>query len=306
MVSEDGGSCFRVRGKQQHHSIEASGTTQGRVDVPGLIGGADHEDAIVRGLDSIEFDQQLCNHVAKSAPSQVHPRMPDGVQLVKEKDAWRIAACLLEQLVKELLGVSEPHVERLVQADIDESSIQLPGNSAGKKRLAASWWTPQEESTAQVRPVCASELWVAQRRKKRLFQSLLHIFETTDVCQSDRCKATRLANHFFEKTVPIDAFGVRVFHAGGGAPHRVLGDPAERVFLRGITGSVVWICGESGEGDVETLPTRGPWIANGTARPSGQTKCISMIRRSTEYQFEVLERIGMSIGFDEQPGQVDT
>src|SRR5687767_4380298 len=128
----------RSVGRQyQEHPIETSRPAQGGVGVSRLIGGTEHEDALVVVAGRVELGQELHNDVSAGRVRQMAALLAEGVDLVEEEHARRVTSSQLEDLVEVLLALADPHVENLVEADGEEAGTELASDGAGEERLSA-------------------------------------------------------------------------------------------------------------------------------------------------------------------------
>ena len=165
-IAENGGACISVGREQKHRPVETPWATERRIHVPWLVGRTDHEDPLVGRIHTIQFNQQLCHHVSGGTAAMVHSRVTDCIELVKEEHARGIASCSIEQFVKQLFRIAEPHVQYLMQPHGDESGTKFAGHGTGKKRFAATWRTPQQQSATEIGAIGPSEFGIPQRSEE--------------------------------------------------------------------------------------------------------------------------------------------
>src|SRR5207245_3034286 len=119
--------------------IESPRGKQGRVHIPGMIGGAEEKAALVVRSHSAHLRQQLVDDVAhRPVVLQVHPLLADRVQLVEEEHAGRTATGVLENLVQSFFALAKPHVEDIRESDAEKARAQLARGCPREKRLAAT------------------------------------------------------------------------------------------------------------------------------------------------------------------------
>ena len=158
--------------------------------------------------------------------AQVAALLAERVELVEEEHARRGAARRLERVVELALGLAEPHVEHVAEAEREEARAQLARDRAGEERLAAAGRAVEQQAAAQRLAVVGAQLGVAQRRQERGVQARLDLLEAADVVERDP-RALRLDQ----------ALGVELGEAFGGisiAPPALRPRPsADRILGRG-------------------------------------------------------------------------
>ena len=120
----------------------------------------------------------LCAHVGAAGA--------EGVDLVEEQHAGRVAARLLEELVQVPLAVADPHVEHVVDADREEAGVDLAGGGAGEVGLAAAGRAVHQDAAADRFAVGLVKLGVRAAGWMILSRiSSLTALHAADVLQSD-------------------------------------------------------------------------------------------------------------------------
>ena len=111
--------CARAFVGRRHEDglVEAAGTAQGGIELPGLIGGADDEDALVVAAQAVELAEELVHDVARLRVAHGAAIGREAVELVEDEDAGRVGARGLEDLVEVALDAAVVGIEDLVQAD---------------------------------------------------------------------------------------------------------------------------------------------------------------------------------------------
>jgi len=100
VVDEDGASGLIVGRQYQQGAVEASRAPERCIDIPRLVGGAEHEDAVVVISDAVEFGEQLVDRGSEvDVPGQRSLR-PERVELIQKQDARGGSARELEDVME--------------------------------------------------------------------------------------------------------------------------------------------------------------------------------------------------------------
>ncbi len=80
---------------------------------------------------------------------QVHPLLADGVELVEEEHAGRVATGMLENLVQALLALAKPHIQDVRESDTEEARPELARGGPGDEGFAAARRAVEQQAAAQ-------------------------------------------------------------------------------------------------------------------------------------------------------------
>ena len=153
------------------------GRRKARVQVPGGVGGGQHQDAFVRCGHPVQLGQELVDQLAARALAHVGAVGGQRVHLVEEKHARRVGARHLEHLVQVLLALAQVHVEHVMDAHGHEIGLHLAGGGARQVGLAAAGRTVKKDAAADLLAVGAVDLRMFQGMddlEVDLFFQLLH------------------------------------------------------------------------------------------------------------------------------------
>ena len=135
---EDGRPLANIRVRQCHLSIEATWPKQGGVEHVGPIGGGDHDDVLV-ALEAVHLDQDLIERlftlVVRATAMTGAALAADGVDLVDEDDAGRLALGLLEQVAHATGADTHEHLDKFGARDAEERHTRLAGHGAADECL---------------------------------------------------------------------------------------------------------------------------------------------------------------------------
>src|SRR5437667_2350489 len=71
----------------------------------------------------------------------------NGIQLIDEKDCWRISSRQLEDLVQVSLATSYPHIQNVIDGDSDETGAALTRSGSGYEGFPTAWWAIHENAS---------------------------------------------------------------------------------------------------------------------------------------------------------------
>ena len=148
MIIQDRLAGGRVGGQDERHPVEAARAEEGHVDIPGVVGGAHHEDALI-GDEAVELREQLVDDIAAGAAPKLAALLAHRVQLVEEDDAGCVPARRLEDLVQAALTLAEPEVQHVLQSDRQEAGTQLSRHRPGQKGLPTPRRSVEEKASPQ-------------------------------------------------------------------------------------------------------------------------------------------------------------
>ncbi len=163
--------------------VEAPGPAQRAVDVPGVVRRGEDEDAFVAAVDAVEFGKEGLNDAAQAAAAKVGALVADGVDLVQEEHARRVAARRVEDRAQLALALADVHVEHVDEADRVEAGAELAGDGTGDEGLPATRGAVEQQPAAQALAVQAAQLGIAHRHEERAFQPLLDLLHAGDIGQ---------------------------------------------------------------------------------------------------------------------------
>ena len=184
-LAEDRLARRQVGREHEQRAVQPARAAQRGVDVPRMVRRAEHEHAVVVGLRAVELRQQLVDDVAARRVAQVAALLAERVELVQEEHARRGAARRLERVVQAALGLAEPHVEHVVEAEREEARAELARDGAREERLAAAGRAVHQQAAAERLAVVRPQLRVAQRREERGVQARLDLLQAADVVERD-------------------------------------------------------------------------------------------------------------------------
>ena len=123
-----------------HLAVEATRAQESGVEHIGPVGGG-HHDHVGVGVEAVHLDQDLVESlltlVVRSAQAGA-ALASDGVDLVDEHDARRVALGLLEQVTHPAGADAHEHLDEFGAGDAEEGHASLAGHSAGQQRLAGA------------------------------------------------------------------------------------------------------------------------------------------------------------------------
>ena len=122
-------------GRGQHDlAVEAARPQQGRIEHVGAVGGGDDDDVGVR-VEAVHLDQDLIQGllalVVRAAQAGA-ALAADGVDLVDEDDARRVALGLIEQVAHAAGADADEHLDELRARDAEEGHARLAGDGAAR------------------------------------------------------------------------------------------------------------------------------------------------------------------------------
>lgn len=140
MRPEDRLSGQAVGGKHEDSPIQATRSTQGRIDIPRLVRRRQHIDALVAvtRCDSVEFLEQLGDNASHGCGAHPSTTLSETVDLVEKHHARGILASSLKLLVKVEFTLAEVRIEHIRQLNRKERCAELAGKGSREIGLAAS------------------------------------------------------------------------------------------------------------------------------------------------------------------------
>ena len=215
--------AWTVGGQHEQPVVEPAGLAQQGVDVPGVLGGGDHEHALVLLAGAVHLGDQLVHDPAPDRVAAAGPAGADGVELVEVEQAGRAGPGRLEDLVDAAAAVAEPHVDHMGQVDPEEASLQLAGQRPGQVRLAAAGRPVHQQAAAERAPEQPAHARVAQRRQEGRGQPPLDRRHAADVGKG-RPRLLDLAQHPLVHGRPAVLGVGRGRGEGGRRRERVVGE----------------------------------------------------------------------------------
>ncbi len=152
---QDGFAAGGVGRRDENDAVETAGAAKSRVEMPGNVGSPDDEQAVVIAVNAVEFGQKLVDDVTACALFHVGALGTEGIDLVEEEDARLLFAGQVEVGSQLFFAVPNPHIEDVVEADVDEVGVDLPGGSPGDEGLAAAGWAVKQDTAANLLAVAS-------------------------------------------------------------------------------------------------------------------------------------------------------
>jgi hypothetical protein len=147
LQADDLGAGGRIWRRHEDCLVEASRATEGGVDLPGLVGGADDEHARVVA-QAVHLVKELVHQIAHLAFAYMAAVLSKGVEVVEDQHAGGVGAGGFEDLVQVALGAAEIRVEDLMQTDRKVIAGHLAGDRSQHEGLAAAGWAVDEDAAA--------------------------------------------------------------------------------------------------------------------------------------------------------------
>ena len=175
-------------GRIEHHlAVEPAGPDQRRIEHVGPVGRGDDDDIGV-GVEAIHLDQNLVQRlltlVVRAAEASA-ALAPDGVDLVDEHDAGRIALGLIEQVAHAAGANPDEHLDEFGAGDREERHARLAGDGAREQRLAGSGRADHQHAARNARAE-RSELVGELEELDHFGEVLLGLFLASDIGEGDR------------------------------------------------------------------------------------------------------------------------
>jgi len=186
VVAEDGLAGGGVRRQHQQGAVEPARAAHRLVDVPRVVGGGQHEHALVALSHVVELGQQLVDRAAHRAVPQLRALLAERVDLVEEQHARRAAAHQLEDVVQVALALAGVHVEHVGEPDGKETRAVLARDRPRQERLAATRRSVEEQPAAQALAIGLAQLGMAHRAEEGELEALLDLLHAADVRKTQR------------------------------------------------------------------------------------------------------------------------
>ena len=146
-------AALHVRPVEDDLAVEAAGAQQRRVEHVGAVGGGDDDHVGVR-VEAVHLDQDLVEGllalVVRAAEAGA-ALAADGVDLVDEDDARRVALGLVEQVAHAAGADADEHLDELGAGDAEERHARLAGDGAGQQRLAGAGRADEQHAARDAR-----------------------------------------------------------------------------------------------------------------------------------------------------------
>ncbi len=168
-----------------HLPIEPAGTQQRRIEDVGAVGRRDDDDAV--GLrEAVHLDEQLVERLLALLVAQriAAAAAADGVELVDEDDARRMAPRLLEQLAHARRADAGIHLDEVGAARRNERHARFSRHRARQQRLAGSR-RPDEQDAARDAAADRGEAARLLQEVDDLLHLVLRLVHARDVLERD-------------------------------------------------------------------------------------------------------------------------
>ena len=175
-----------VRRWQDDLAIEAARPQQRRVEHVGAVRGGDDDHVRVR-VEAVHLDQDLVQGLLALVVRATQARATlatDGVDLVDEHDARRVALGLIEQVAHAAGADADEHLDELGTRDAEERHACLAGDGAAEQRLARAWRADQQHALGDAGAERGELLGVLEELDD-LLQLLLGLFHAGHVLERD-------------------------------------------------------------------------------------------------------------------------
>jgi hypothetical protein len=183
---EDGHAAAQVRPVEDDLAVEAAGAQQRRVQDVRAVGGGDDDHVGVR-VEAVHLDEDLVEGLLAlvvGAAEAGAALAADGVDLVDEDDAGRIALGLVEEVADAAGADADEHLDELGAGDGEEGHARFAGDGSGEQRLAGAR-RPDEEHAARDARAEAVELLRVFQELDDLLEVRLGLVDAGDVGESD-------------------------------------------------------------------------------------------------------------------------
>ncbi len=180
-------AAAHVRPVEHHAAVEAAGAQQRRVEDVGAVGGR-HDDDVGVGVEAVHLDQHLVEGLLALvvAAAQAGAALAaDGVDLVDEDDAGRVALGLVEQVAHAAGAHADEHLDELRAGDREERHAGLARDGLGQQRLAGARRADQQHALGDA-GAQGDELLRLLEELDHLLQLLLGLFHAGHVGEGDR------------------------------------------------------------------------------------------------------------------------
>src|SRR6266849_7412092 len=204
-----------IRRGQDNLAVEAPRPQQGRVQDVGSVGGGDDDHVRVR-VEAVHLDQDLVQGLLAlivRAAQACATLTADGVDLVDEHDARRVALGLIEQVAHATGADADEHLDKLRAGNAEERYASFTGHGAAEERLARPWRADEQHAFGDQ---CAEggELLGVLEKFDDFLELLFGFFDTGHILEGDG----RLVAHEHARAAFAEAEGL-VIGALGLAHH---------------------------------------------------------------------------------------
>mmetsp|Transcript_28442 Transcript_28442/g.80059 ORF Transcript_28442/g.80059 Transcript_28442/m.80059 type:complete len:454 (-) Transcript_28442:148-1509(-) len=175
--AEDLETAVLIRHSDVDFSVEASETTEGRIDGIWTIGGSDDDDAGTL-LQPIHQGQHLTDDTTLHFSVGLFTLWCNGIDLVDEDDGRSVLLGLLECLAEVGLTLTGHLGHDLRSIDEEKEGARLVGNGPRNEGLSASRWPVQEHTTWRFDSQGFEQGRVTQRELDH-FTNLGHLLSAT-------------------------------------------------------------------------------------------------------------------------------
>ena len=154
MDLEDRRAALHVRAVEDDLAVEPAGAQERRVEDVRPVGRGDDDDVRVR-VEAVHLDEDLVQGLLAlvvAAAEAGAALAADGVDLVDEDDARRIALGLVEQVADAAGADADEHLDELRAGDAEERHPGLTRHGAGQERLAGARRPDEEHPARDARP----------------------------------------------------------------------------------------------------------------------------------------------------------
>ncbi len=183
---EDGLASAHVRVVEGYPTVEAARPEEGGVEDVGAVGGGEDDD-VDAGVEAVHLDEYLVQSLLTLVVSaaETGTTVPaDGVDLVDEDDARRVAFGLLEQVANAGSADADEHLDELRAADGEEGHTGLARDGTGKERLACAGRSDEQDASGDARTQVL-EAFRESQEIDDLFELFLGLVGSGDILESD-------------------------------------------------------------------------------------------------------------------------
>ena len=128
-----------IRGADGHLTIEPAGPQQRRIENVGTVGRGNDDDALVLG-EAVHLDEQLVQRLLAFFVTErcAAAAAADGVELVDEDDARRMAPGVFEQPADARGADAGVHLDEVRPARKEKRHVRFAGDRSRQQRLAGA------------------------------------------------------------------------------------------------------------------------------------------------------------------------
>lgn len=167
--------------RQRNVDTLLESSTNGRIENPWYIRGAQHKNAIGIIAHTLHLHQELRLDATHTVVLIVRPSRTHRIDFIDKYNRWLMLSGQFEEILYQFLGFTQPFGHQIRTGYRKECGIVcLGGNGLGQIRFTRTGWTEQQD-TLPWHTLAGEELWKLDGQDDSLFECLLGSIQTSHI-----------------------------------------------------------------------------------------------------------------------------